>query len=278
MQGEKEVGGGQGVGCQVSGKKGSEFRVQVKKDGRLRRVGCGTFFRPFMPSITQQTRRRKKVPDPFMPAWGGLLYLLFGFVLLLSMGCDHQVTGADPTAVPAADITVLDPKASAAPASESLGGAQAAAKAKSHPSSTRSQPASAEIPAESESRPPKQTVDSTFDDLKFDMEKTDRFDRSMLTPRIEQLFGMKIRIRGYIFPTLRKRGLKQFVLVRDNLECCFGPGAALYDCILVRMQAGKTAEYTIRPVAVDGILRFEEFLGPEGKHLAIFCLEGEGVK
>ena len=100
----------------------------------------------------------------------------------------------------------------------------------------------------------------------------------MLTPKIEQLFGKKIRIRGYIFPTLRQRGLKQFVLVRDNLECCFGPGAALYDCILVRMQASKTTEYTIRPVAVKGILRFEEFLGPEGKHLAIFCLDGEEVK
>ena len=119
--------------------------------------------------------------------------------------------------------------------------------------------------------------ETTFDDVKFEMEKTDTFQRSMLTPKIEQLFGREIRIRGYIFPTLKKRGLKQFVLVRDNLECCFGTGAALYDCILVHMQPGKTAEYTIRPVAVEGTFRFEKFTDYDGKVRAIYHLDGEAV-
>ena len=119
--------------------------------------------------------------------------------------------------------------------------------------------------------------ETTFDDVKFEMEKTDEFQRSMLTPEIEQLFGREIRIRGYIFPTLKKRGLKQFVLVRDNLECCFGPGAALYDCILVHMRPGKTAEYSIRPVAVEGKLRFEKFVDFDGTVRAIYQLDGEAV-
>ena len=42
------------------------------------------------------------------------------------------------------------------------------------------------------------------------------------------------------------------VLVRDNLECCFGPGAALYDCVMVRMNPGKTTNFSIRPVTVEG--------------------------
>ncbi len=121
-------------------------------------------------------------------------------------------------------------------------------------------------------------VDSTFDDIKFEMEKTDAFRRSMLTPQVEELLGRQIRIRGYMFPTLKKRGLKQFVLVRDNLECCFGPGAALFDCILVHMNEGKTAEYSIRPVAVEGTLRLEEIIGPDQRHLAIYRLDGDEVE
>ena len=69
-----------------------------------------------------------------------------------------------------------------------------------------------------------------------------------------------IRIRGYILPSFQQSGLTQFVLVRDNMECCFGPGAALFDCIVVQMAEGKTAEYTIRPVAVEGEFRFEPSL------------------
>jgi len=120
-------------------------------------------------------------------------------------------------------------------------------------------------------------IDSSFDDIKFEMEKTDPFERSLLTPKIEELLGRRIRIRGFMFPTLKKRGLKQFVLVRDNLECCFGPGAALFDCILVHMKAGKTAEYSIRPIAVEGTLRLEEIVGIDGTHLAIYRLDGESV-
>ena len=121
------------------------------------------------------------------------------------------------------------------------------------------------------------TADKSFDDMKFEMEPTEQFQKDMLTPEIEELFGNRIRIRGYIYPTLKKRGLKQFVLVRDNLECCFGPGAALYDCILVHMQPGKSTEYSIYPVAVEGVLRFEEFLDPDGKVRAIYRLDGDAV-
>jgi hypothetical protein len=118
--------------------------------------------------------------------------------------------------------------------------------------------------------------DKTFDDLRFDMAVGAPFHRSMLTKQVEALNGQKIRIRGYILPTPQKRGVRQFVLVRDNQECCFGPGAALYDCILVEMQPGKTAEYSIRPVAAEGVFKIQEFaIG--GKHLAVYHMDAETV-
>jgi len=118
----------------------------------------------------------------------------------------------------------------------------------------------------------------TFDDIKLEMQKGEPFTRDRLTPRVAELERQRVRVRGYILPSFQQSGLTQFVLVRDNQECCFGPGAALHDCVVVRMQPGRTAEFSIRPVAVEGRFRVEELRGPDGKHLAIYALDGESVQ
>jgi hypothetical protein len=118
----------------------------------------------------------------------------------------------------------------------------------------------------------------TFDDIKLEMQKGEPFTRDRLTPRVAELERQRVRVRGYILPSFQQSGLTQFVLVRDNQECCYGPGAALHDCVVVRMQPGRTAEFSIRPVAVEGRFRVEELRGPDGKHLAIYALDGESVQ
>ena len=116
--------------------------------------------------------------------------------------------------------------------------------------------------------------DKTFDDIRFEMTPGSKFHRSMLTKEIEALAGQRIRIRGYILPTPQQHGIKQFVLVRDNQECCFGPGAALYDCILVEMKPGNTANFTIRPIAVEGTFDVRQFT-VDDKDLAIYHMDAE---
>jgi hypothetical protein len=123
-----------------------------------------------------------------------------------------------------------------------------------------------------------QPRDITFDTIKFEMQKGDPFVRSMLTPQIEALHGKPVRIRGYILPSFQQTGITQFVLVRDNLQCCFGPGAALYDCIVVDMRPGKSADYTVRPVTVAGTFEIRELRDPDGKDLAIYHLDGDAVE
>ncbi len=120
--------------------------------------------------------------------------------------------------------------------------------------------------------------DVSFDDIKFEMEKGAPFRPAMLTKEIEKLEGRVIRIRGYILPSFQQKGITQFVLVRDNMECCFGPGAALYDCIVVEMESGKSTSFTVRPVAVTGEFSIKPLKGPDGKHLAIYHLQGQEVK
>ena len=120
--------------------------------------------------------------------------------------------------------------------------------------------------------------DLSFDDIKLDLKKGDPFSRDLLPTRVTALETTRIRIRGYILPSFQQTGLTQFVLVRDNMECCFGPGALLHDCVVVRMKPGKTASFSIRPVAVTGTFRVEELRGPDGRHLAIYALDGEAVE
>ena len=120
--------------------------------------------------------------------------------------------------------------------------------------------------------------DISFDTIKFEIEKDAPFKRDMLTKEIVALEGQLVRIRGYMLPSFQQSGIKKFVLVRDNMECCFGPGAALYDCVIIEMKGAASAEFTVRPIAVEGVFKVSEFKGPDGKHLAIYHIDGRSAK
>lgn len=120
--------------------------------------------------------------------------------------------------------------------------------------------------------------DITFDSVKFEIEKGGDFKRSMLTSKIDELDGKPVRVRGYMYPSFQQSGLRQFVLVRDNMECCFGPKAALYDCMIVDMVGSTTTDYSVVPVTVEGTFAIREIKGPDGKHLAIYHLDATSVK
>jgi hypothetical protein len=122
----------------------------------------------------------------------------------------------------------------------------------------------------------------TFDDLKFDMKKGGEFKSEMITPNIKELEKRVLKLRGFILPTsvFQQTGIKNFVLVRDNQECCFGPGAALYDCVIIEMAPGKTATFSTRVVTVKGKFEIdsETYTNPDGSHYAIYKMIAEEVK
>ncbi|SMP38364.1 Protein of unknown function [Neorhodopirellula lusitana] len=130
--------------------------------------------------------------------------------------------------------------------------------------------------------------DITFDDLKFEIEKDAVFEESKLSDTLRFLDGRKVKLRGYILPStlFKETDIAEFVLVRDNQECCFGPGAALFDCVMVKMQGGKTTDFVTRPVTVEGKFVFDPVqykyppgVGPRGaSHFAIFRIEGVSVR
>jgi hypothetical protein len=123
-------------------------------------------------------------------------------------------------------------------------------------------------------------LDLTFDDLKFDIEKGGKFEREMLPKKIEDYKGKKITIRGYILPTstFQREGIKVFVLVRDDKECCFGPMAAIYDCMRVELVGDAVASFTTRPITVEGEFDIKEWAVINGIPSAIFHLKAKSAK
>ena len=129
------------------------------------------------------------------------------------------------------------------------------------------------LPASSNAQEKKQEIlNLTFDDVAFEMEIDSKFDRALLTDEILAMQGKVISLRGYILPNGTKQtGNKGFILVRDNQECCFGPVAALFDCMLVRLKKGHLADYTVLPVEVTGRFQIKEkVIG--GRVMAIYRL------
>lgn len=130
--------------------------------------------------------------------------------------------------------------------------------------------------------------DITFDDLKFDIEKDEAFDEKKLNDSLRFLDGRKVKLRGYILPStlFKETDISEFVLVRDNQECCFGPGAALFDCVMIEMVGDATTDFVTRPVTVEGKFIFDPDkykyppgVGPRGaSHFAIFRIEGVRVR
>ena len=120
-------------------------------------------------------------------------------------------------------------------------------------------------------------LDLTFDDLQFDIEIGDPFERSLLTEEIKAMDGKQVTIGGYIRPAFKSNGLKSFIFVRDNQECCFGPSAAIYDCILVKLAEGTTTRWDVRPIKVSGTFYLKE-LEIDGLTLAIFRMKNAKVE
>ncbi len=70
-------------------------------------------------------------------------------------------------------------------------------------------------------------------------------------PDVQKLVGQKVMIKGYMYPTKQAKGIKSFVLCRDNGDCCFGGQPKTTDMILVKMNGDKTAEFHDNKVMVS---------------------------
>ena len=99
----------------------------------------------------------------------------------------------------------------------------------------------------------------------------------MIIPEeVQKLEGKRIYLKGYMYPQGRPYDLTQFVLCKDNAQCCFGGEPPLQDMIGVQMTKGQTADYSDALMGVAGKLRFNpNYRG--GKLEPIYLFEAEQV-
>ena len=65
----------------------------------------------------------------------------------------------------------------------------------------------------------------------------------LVPPAAHELEGEKVFIKGYLYPGRRQRGITEFLLVRDQGDCCFGGNPRITDRIQVRLAPGLTVAY-----------------------------------
>lgn len=123
--------------------------------------------------------------------------------------------------------------------------------------------------------------DIDFDYLGFEIEADADFKDEMLTEQITELDGKPIILRGFILDAsiFTQKGIKEFVLIRDNQECCFGPGAKVCHNVWVNMDEGQTTDFSFRPVEVHGKFSIRLYRGPhDGKVYSVYHLQASKVK
>ena len=62
-----------------------------------------------------------------------------------------------------------------------------------------------------------------------------------LDPAVAAVIGKKVYLKGFMYATRSNEGLQQFILLKDNGECCFGGKPKAHDYIIVTLPFLKSA-------------------------------------
>jgi hypothetical protein len=104
----------------------------------------------------------------------------------------------------------------------------------------------------------------------------------IVPPEIAALDGKKIFIKGYIRPDSISvsRGIKRFLLVRDNNQCCFGDLSKIkyYDQMVVDMVGSLTVDYSEGLFRMGGTLKVEPQNLARGQMSPVFSLKSDYAK
>jgi hypothetical protein len=150
----------------------------------------------------------------------------------------------------------------------------------SHPPKDAAAPAVATSPrAKPDSTSPKEPIPVDWEMLELPLGEDNSFEPWMVTRRVEQLAGKRIRIKGLIYAGgLSQRGnIREFPLIRE-VGCQFGNGAPAWHVIMVELEGKLRTEYKTEPITLEGILRVKPYNGADGKTWSVYHLQGTKVE
>ena len=104
----------------------------------------------------------------------------------------------------------------------------------------------------------------------------------IVPPDVSSLEGKNVFIKGYIRPdsVTVPRGISEFLLVRDNNQCCFGDLSKIkyYDQILVKMTGDRRVDFSRGVFNIGGILHIEPQYALPGSPKTVFTLTADYAK
>jgi hypothetical protein len=66
------------------------------------------------------------------------------------------------------------------------------------------------------------------------------------------LHGQDVLLKGYMYPGKQQSGIRQFLLVRDQGDCCFGGNPKITDRVLVQLRDGDGITFSPRQRKIAG--------------------------
>jgi hypothetical protein len=97
-------------------------------------------------------------------------------------------------------------------------------------------------------------------------------------PEVDQLEGHRVFIKGYVYPTKSQTGVKEFILCRDNGDCCFGGQPPLTERIMVDLKGHLTYTYAQRMVRVAGTFHVKPASAIDGLGGVLYHLDADYLK
>ncbi len=79
----------------------------------------------------------------------------------------------------------------------------------------------------------------------------------LVPPAATALEGKKIFIKGYVYPGRQTHGIREFLLVRDRGDCCFGGDPKITDRIQVKLDRPLKLDYSTRLHKLGGTFHVE---------------------
>jgi len=112
--------------------------------------------------------------------------------------------------------------------------------------------------------------------VSFDELQPDPTDASQIVPASAmKLDGQRVFLKGYAFPGRERQGIKKFVLVRDNGQCCFGGNPKLTDMVEVTLAGDLAMDFTTNMRHVAGTFHVAPGAGIDGLPRVVYHLDAD---
>jgi hypothetical protein len=102
----------------------------------------------------------------------------------------------------------------------------------------------------------------------------DKTHKDIFNPEVKALDGQKVFIKGYMYPTNQTTGLKSFLLVKDNAQCCFGGNPKINDMIMITLNSSRGVDFKQGVLmSVAGVFHCQKSTGPAGLQ-PVYSIDG----